>query len=344
MGENMIKSFRDLIKNKKIAYLPYKYVECNGVYDFKKTVPEVEKSYTLHYKKDTILTKSDYLKYPKRSSYDRIIILLGFLGGKYKISGLKEIASSTTNSKLGYKRASGIIILNDFNTQRPFAMLEASQISAVRTAASTAISIKYLAPKSINKVAFVGCGFLAETHALMWSQLYLKHCDTLHLYDVFERKAKVFARKIKSKYGINSVVCKNVESAVRDSDIIIPMTTEETPYIKSNWIKNGSLYSAVSLLDPELNVLAKSDFVVVDDLKMSMHEGRPLQKLSQTNRLGNTDICSIGEIISKKINLRKSNDTKIYYNPMGTIITDLAVSYCVLKNAFKQNKIKYLDV
>lgn len=321
---------QELINQKKIIYMSYDDVKNTNVFNFKEIRTVLKEVYKTHYLNDYKMPVSDYLKYQNRSSYDRIIVLLGYLGGKFNISGLKEICSSTMNKSLGFERASGVIILNDTQTQRPFAIIEASQISAARTAGVTSISIEQFAPKTVNKVCFIGCGYLAKIHAIMWSQLYRELSSIINIFDINVENANVFKYFCEKELNLKVNICDSAFEAIKDSDIIIPLTTQETPYIKADWIKKNSLYSAVSLLDPELEVLKTSSCIVVDDEKICKQEGRPLEKLGNNGDLASIKLYSIGEILSKPEIKQSLNMSKIFFNPMGTIITDLGVAYFIL--------------
>lgn len=321
---------QQLIKEKKLVYMSFEDVKATNVFDFKEIRSVLKEVYKTHYANDYNMPVCEYLKYPDRPSYDRIITLLGYLGGDFNISGLKEICSSTTNKELGFERASGLIILNDTQTQRPFAILEASQISAARTAGVTSIAIEQIAPKNIKKLCFIGCGYLAKTHALMWKQLYTNITSIINVFDINEQNAKEFKNFCEKELDLTINICDSAQEAILDSDIIIPMTTQETPYIKASWVKENSLYCAVSLLDPELEVLKNSSVIVVDDEKICKQEDRPLQKLENSGDLAQINLHTIGEILSIPDLKQKINTDKIFFNPMGTILTDLGVAYLVL--------------
>lgn len=319
-----------LISEKKLIYMSYEDVKDANIFDFKEIRSVLKEVYKTHYSNDYKMPVCEYLKYPDRPSYDRIITLLGYLGGDFNISGLKEICSSTTNKELGFERASGLIILNDTQTQRPFAMLEASQISAARTAGVTSIAIEQFAPQNIKKVCFIGCGYLAKTHAIMWKQLYSEITSNINVFDINEQNARDFKAFCEKELNLTINICDSAQNAIGDSDIIIPMTTQETPYIKASWIKENSLYCAVSLLDPELEVLKNSSCIIVDDEQICKQEDRPLQKLEKSGDLTNISTHTMGEILSKSDLKKQINKEKIFFNPMGTVLTDLGVAYLVL--------------
>src|SRR5262245_29447977 len=106
-----------------MLFLSARDVEALGVFDFAANRAVVSDAYRAYRAGDVRMPGSDYLKYRGRPSYDRIINLLGYLGGETCVSGSKLICSAVGNRAKGLPRASGLVTLVDAETQRPFALL-----------------------------------------------------------------------------------------------------------------------------------------------------------------------------------------------------------------------------
>ena len=129
----------------------------------KEIVELVEATYRLHGAGDSVNPPSYFLRFPDRPS-SRIIALPASIGGPTRVDGLKWISSFPGNVAAGVPRASAVLILNDHDTGYPFACLEASIISATRTAASAALAADWLSrgrPRP-TRVGFVGAGLIAR--------------------------------------------------------------------------------------------------------------------------------------------------------------------------------------
>ena len=129
----------------------------------KEIVELVEATYRLHGAGDSVNPPSYFLRFPDRPS-SRIIALPASIGGPLRVDGLKWISSFPENVAAGVPRASAVLILNDYDTGYPYACLEASIISATRTAASAALAADWLSrgrPRPM-RVGFVGVGLIAR--------------------------------------------------------------------------------------------------------------------------------------------------------------------------------------
>ena len=324
------------VEARELLYLSTVDVRDLGVFDFAWAVDRIEQAYRAHYAGDTVMPKTEYLKYSGRSSYDRLIVLPGYLGGPFGASAVKLIGSSRTNGSLGFPRASGLLVLFDPESQRPFCIMEGAQVSAVRTAAVTALAIRLLAPTVITKLAMVGCGFLAEVHLRMWSSLYRHRIARVHAYDVSNEAILRLCAAAES-LQLELIRADSAEEAIREADVIIPATTSDTPYIRASWIRPGSSYFAVSLLDPELDVFLQADCIVVDDLDLCQQEGRPLDLLKRQGRSA-LRVVSIGSVVLERIQVRRQPEDRIVFNPMGTVITDLSLGLPLFEKAAATGK------
>src|SRR6202035_3592382 len=99
----------------------------------------VEATYRLHSAGDSVNPPSYFLRFPDRPA-SRIIALPASIGGEVKVAGIKWISSFPDNVAAGIPRASAVLILNDHDSGYPFACIEASIISATRTAAMAAMA------------------------------------------------------------------------------------------------------------------------------------------------------------------------------------------------------------
>src|SRR5260221_9995775 len=128
--------------------------ECVGI---------VRDAYLAHDVGKSVNPDSTFLRFPGKPDC-RIIALPAYLGNNFGVAGLKWIASYPANIQRGFPRASAVLVLNNYETGYPFAILESSIISAARTAASATLAAHWLNGQSrrAHSLGIVGTGFIAR--------------------------------------------------------------------------------------------------------------------------------------------------------------------------------------
>src|SRR5437762_7602663 len=123
----------------------------------------VREAYLAHADGQSVNPDSYFLKFPDKPDC-RIIALPAYLGNSFHVAGLKWIASYPGNVQRGFPRASAVLVLNNYETGYPFAILESSIISAARTAASAVLAAQWLNGHSHRtpSLGIVGTGFIAR--------------------------------------------------------------------------------------------------------------------------------------------------------------------------------------
>src|SRR6266581_4641096 len=123
----------------------------------------VRNAYLAHAHGKSVNPDSYFLRFPDKPDC-RIIALPAYLGKSFDVAGIKWIASYPDNIHRGFPRASAVLVLNNYETGYPFAMLESSIISAARTAASAVLAADWLTGKAgrVRSLGIVGTGFIAR--------------------------------------------------------------------------------------------------------------------------------------------------------------------------------------
>src|SRR5881296_1523668 len=123
----------------------------------------VREAYLAHAEGRSVNPDSYFLRFRDKPDC-RIIALPAYLGNGFGVAGLKWIASYPANIQRGFPRASAVLVLNNYDTGYPFAILESSIISAARTAASAALAAYWLNGQSrrAHSLGIVGTGFIAR--------------------------------------------------------------------------------------------------------------------------------------------------------------------------------------
>src|SRR5271170_3381161 len=184
----------------------------------------VEAAYRLHGSGDTLNPDSYFLRYPDKPSA-RIIALPAHLGGAIQKSGIKWISSFPENRASNLARASAVLIINDATTGYPLACIEASLISATRTAASAALAAEQISPNPFKgTLGVVGTGVIART-TVQWLLFRNWKFRKIILYDVDRKEAEHFSKWLRDQHNLQADIHDRSEAAIVDSSLILFTTT-----------------------------------------------------------------------------------------------------------------------
>src|SRR5712671_2823913 len=182
----------------------------------KQVFDAVEAAYRLHGAGNTLNPDSYFLRYPDKPSA-RIIALPAHLGGAIQRSGIKWISSFPENRAGNLARASAVLIVNDAATGYPLACIEASLISATRTAASAALAAEHMSPTPFEGVlGIIGTGIIART-TVEWLLFRKWKFRRVNLYDVDRREAESFSKWLRARYNLQADIRGRLEDAIPDS-------------------------------------------------------------------------------------------------------------------------------
>lgn len=293
-------------------------------------VETVRRAYLLHHEGETVNPPSQFLRFPDKPSA-RIIGLPAYLGGEYRVAGMKWIASFPTNVAQNVPRASAVLLLNDYDTGYPFACLEASQISAARTAASAVLGAEQLAGDgSVGRVTFIGCGIIARN---ILEYMVARHwrIDRISTHDMAPSYAQSFATFAEQNLGLAARVTSSLEDAITGADVVVLATTAASPYIRDRGIfAPGQVVLNISLRDLDPVVVAEAHNIV-DDIDHCLTANTSVHLTEQA--LGTRDFID-GTLAELMVgNVKLGTDRPRIFSPFGLGVLDLAVGMFVYRAA-----------
>ena len=305
-----------------------------GVFDFCANRASVMEAYRAYSIGDVRMPGSDYLKYEGRPSYDRVINLLGYLGGSTQVSGSKLICSAVGNRARGLPRASGLMTLIDAVTQRPFCVLDASRVSAARTAAVTSVALACLAPRPIGVAAMLGCGYQASVHVRLMAALTDCRPQLIRMFDTDAAAARRLAADA-VELGLDATVVDTPERAIRGADVVVPLSTAETPY--RGWLAGSSRRFTRPCRCWTRRRSASSSRPISSSSTMKSRASTKDGRFSCSSSRARAASTSRRSAASwRRIPAAGGRDPSHVFNPMGTVITDIAVSVRVFERAMAE--------
>lgn len=282
----------------------------------------VKTAYLNHHDGKTINPDSYFLRFPDRPE-NRIIALPAAMDAEEKVSGLKWISSFPGNIKQGVPRASAVLILNDHETGYPFACLEASLISAARTAASAVLGAYWLNGQSrqAGSIAFIGAGVIARNIVDMFI------ADDWHFREILcHDQDPAYAAALRDHIGDRlpgkQRVAADLEQVLH-ADILVFATSAGTPYVApSTPLAPGQIVLNISLRDlaPELVLDAWNLFDDVDHCLKANTSPHLAEQLCGDRRFVHG---TLAELMLGKI--APDERKPCIYSPFGMGMLDLAL-------------------
>jgi 2,3-diaminopropionate biosynthesis protein SbnB len=290
----------------------------------------VEAAYRLHDSGNTLNPDSSFLRYPEKPSA-RIIALPAHLGGLVQKSGIKWISSFPENRASNLARASAVLILNDATTGYPLACIEASLISATRTAASAALAAEHISPNPFEgTLGIIGTGVIART-TLEWLLFRNWKFRKISLYDVDRKESQHFSKWLRDQHNLQGDIQERLENAIAGSSLILFTTTTLAPYLSDEKVlEHCPTVLHLSLRDICVNVILASQNIV-DDVDHCLTAKTSLHLTEMA--MGNRDFVagSLVDVMEKKFKL--DHDRPRIFSPFGLGILDLAVGNFVFEAA-----------
>ena len=302
-------------------------------------VDVVRAAYQSHDEGQSVLPHSSFLRLPPGphdpEQRNRIICLPAYLGGRVGAAGVKWIASFPGNLNLGLDRASAVIVLNSPLTGRPEALVEASLVSAARTAASAALAAAVLVDgPPPSTVAIIGCGVI-NLAALRYLAVVLPGLAQASVFDLDSRRAAAFVERCTEAVPhIAVTVAGDRERALAGHELVSIATTASSPYMGLTACRPDSTVLHISLRDllPE-TILSSHN--VVDDADHVCRERTSLHLAEQIVGDRRFIDASLGQLL-RGGTLDRDPDKPTIFSPFGLGVLDLAVACLVRDEAVRQ--------
>ena len=161
-----------------------------------------------------------------------------------QVYGFKYVNGHPKNTKDGLQTVTAFGVLSDVETGYPVMLSEMTILTALRTAATSAMAAKYLMPKKSKMMAMIGNGAQSEFQALAFKAI----CgiDELRLYDI-DGEATDRCIKNLTGFGINMVKCSSEQIAVEGADIITTVTADKqcATILTDNMVGSGIHINAI---------------------------------------------------------------------------------------------------
>ncbi|SCM92575.1 Ornithine cyclodeaminase [Bacillus mycoides] len=255
-----------------------------------------------------------------------------------KALGLKVVTVVPQNKKIGKKTINGIVMLSDFQTGEPLALLEGSYLTMIRTGALSGVATKHLARHNAKNLCIIGTGEQAK--GIAEAVFAVRDIEKIILYNRTEEKAYEFAQYIQEKFNKPAYVYSNANEAISEADIIITTTNASTP-VFSEKLQKGVHINAVGSFRPSMqelpsHAIANANKVVVESKEAALEETGDLQVPIKEGVFKASDIhAELGQIISGEKAGRENDEEITVFKSVGLAVVDIIVAKYLYEKAIE---------
>jgi alanine dehydrogenase len=234
----------------------------------------------------------------------------------------------------------GLIILCDARNGYPLAVMDAIEITILRTGAATAVAAKYLARANSKVVTICGCGNQGRVQLrALYQILDLKRA---YAFDINEAQARTFAAELSRELEMDIESVNDLTSAVANSDVCVTCTPSKKYFLHKEHIAPGTFLAAVGAdnqdkqeLDPKL---LASNKVVVDILDQCAEIGDLHHAISAGVMRLSSVHAELGEIVAGTKQGRTSEEEITIFDSTGTALADVAAAAIVYERAASRGR------
>jgi ornithine cyclodeaminase/alanine dehydrogenase-like protein (mu-crystallin family) len=248
--------------------------------------------------------------------------------------GAKLISVYTQNFVLGKQSHQGVIVLFEPETGEVACLVHAGEVTAVRTAAASAVATDILARKDACRMAILGYGEQAATHAR--AIRHVREIESIRVWGRSLERCRAFAARMQAELNLPVSACGSVEETVGGADIICTVSAASEPILKGAWVSPGTHLNVVgsSVAGPaeiDHDLVVRSRFIA-DYREGILNQGAEFLRAKEAGLIGDDHIVAeIGQVLSGEVVGRRSPDEITIYKSIGHIVQDLAAAWSLYK-------------
>ncbi len=252
--------------------------------------------------------------------------------GERAVFGAKLISVFPDNFARGIQSHQGLVILFDPENGAPVCAAHAGEITAIRTAAASAVATDALARKDARRLAILGYGEQAATHARAISKV--RPLESITVWGRAPERAHTFVDRMQSDLSCPMSVAATVREAVADANLVCTVTAASEPILKGEWVRPGthvnvvgSGYAGPAEVDNDLVVRSR---FFVDSREGVLQQGAEFLRAKAAGLITDDHIVAeIGQVLAGAVAGRRSDNEITVYKSLGHVVQDLASAWAL---------------
>ena len=250
--------------------------------------------------------------------------------------GLKTICVFPENPTRGKDAHQGSVMLFSGETGEVLALMNASAITALRTAAVSAVATRELARDDASELAIIGSGVQARTHLMAMSCV--RRLKRARVVSRNPDHARQFAAEMQEKFSFIIEPVSSVEAALQGADVIVTATNAREPVINRQWLSPGVHINAIGTFSPATREIDSATMaaarIFVDRRESTFQEAGDYLLAAKEGVIGpDSIVAEIGEVLIGQEKGRTSPEETTLFKSLGLAIEDLMCAEHLFKRA-----------
>jgi ornithine cyclodeaminase/alanine dehydrogenase-like protein (mu-crystallin family) len=267
-------------------------------------------------------------------------LMPSYVGGEQAAYGLKTVCIFPGNPAQGKDAHQGAVLLFSAETGELLALMNASAITAVRTAAVSGVATDLLAREDACDLAIVGAGVQARTHLVAMAEVRsIKRCRVVSRN---VEHARVLADELRGRVAFAIEPVESVAAAVEGADLIATVTNAKEPVVRREWISTGAHLNVVGSSTPAAREVDTATMAAsalfVDRRESTLNEAGDYLFAMREGAIGPEHIrAELGEILTGSKPGRTSREEITLFKSLGLAVEDLAAANYLYRKAKESN-------
>jgi ornithine cyclodeaminase/alanine dehydrogenase-like protein (mu-crystallin family) len=277
----------------------------------------------------------------------RVVGLMpSYLGGIDAV-GVKIVAAFPANFGSEYDTHQGVVLYFDTERGLLHAIVDATSITAIRTAAVSGLATDLLARPEAGDLAILGAGTQAHTH--LQAMRAVRPVRRVRVFSVPAESAAVFAERETRLTGLTVEAVATAQEAVAGADLICKVTSATEPVLFGEWVSPGAHINAVGAYTPttrELDSALVARAALYADRRESLLGEAGEFLIPKSEGLIDDDhvVGEIGEVLTGKVHGRTSPEEITLFKSLGIAVEDLAAAHAVYHAAADRGLGTWIDI
>jgi ornithine cyclodeaminase len=248
--------------------------------------------------------------------------------------GLKAICITPGNPAIGKDAHQGGVLLFAADTGEPLAVVNASAVTEIRTAATSALATGLLARPGAAELAIVGTGVQAQAHARALAAT--RPLTAIRIAGRDQDRARQVAAALAAELGLPVSAHAAARDAIEGADIVVTATTSPEPVLSRAWLAAGAHINAVGAYTPvtrEIDTATMAEAALFADSRESVQNEAGDYLLARQEGVHNPVRATLGELLTDIAPGRATDDEITLFESLGLAAEDLAAATYLYEKA-----------